>query len=239
MVYWDADGLKDLLVGQADGKVRLFLNVGTEADPAFDGGTFLQVGPAGFKSDIDVGSRATLDVVDWNGDGMKDLVAGAIDGKIHLFLNEGTDPLPDFLAETFAQENGSALTVPSARSSPVIVDLDGDGKKDILTGNTNGEMLFYSNIGTDAAPSFSGFSYVEADGQIIDLDSTGRSRPSVCDWTDDGKLDVLIGAGDGRVHLFQGRTGIPTVSQWGLVAMTLLVLTTGTVVFRRMKQQVA
>ena len=26
----------------------------------------------------------------------------------------------------------------------------------------------------------------------------------MCDWTGDGEIDVLIGYGDGRVHLFQG-----------------------------------
>ena len=52
MVYWDADTRKDLLVGQADGKIKLFLNIKTDAEPTFDGGTFLQVGPTGSKTSI-------------------------------------------------------------------------------------------------------------------------------------------------------------------------------------------
>lgn len=47
VVYWDADTRKDLLVGQADGTVKIFLNVGTDTAPNFDGGTFLQVGQPG------------------------------------------------------------------------------------------------------------------------------------------------------------------------------------------------
>ncbi len=38
--YWDDDGLKDLIVGEGgdshtDGKVRVYLNIGTETDPVF------------------------------------------------------------------------------------------------------------------------------------------------------------------------------------------------------------
>jgi hypothetical protein len=152
--------------------------------------------------------------VDWNNDGNKDLVIGAYDGRIHIFINEGTETEPDFLVETFAQAKDSELIVYGKRSSPVIVDLDGDGKKDILVGNTNGQLRFYSNVGTDAEPSFSDVSLVESEGVDIDLSGSPRSRPSVCFWTGDGYFgpidgypDVLIGASDGKVHLYRG---VPT-----------------------------
>jgi len=203
VVYWDADASKDLLIGQADGKVKIFLNTGTDENPTFDAGTFVQVGPPGSKVNIGVGARATPSAVDWNSDGKKDLVVGALDGKIHLFINEGTDAAPDFRVQTFAQANGSDLLVPPSRSSPDVLDLDGDGKKDILTGNYNGELFFYSNTGSDAEPNFAGYESVESNGVPIDLAGTPRSRPFVCDWTGDGYPDVLIGAGDGKVHLYQ------------------------------------
>ena len=47
---------------------------------------------------------------------------------------------------------------------------------------------------------------VEADGVPIDLPGIPRSRPYVCDWTGDGSLDLLVGAGDGIVRLYQGRS---------------------------------
>ena len=204
VVYWDADALKDLLVGQSDGTVKVFRNVGSDQAPTFDAGTLLEVGPAGGKAPIGVGSRATTSTVDWNNDGKKDLVSGGLDAKIHVFINEGTDAAPDFLSEMVLSDGGSDLMVPGTRSSPVILDLDGDGRKDLLSGNTDGQLLLYSNAGTDAAPIFSDYVLVEADGTPIDLADWPRSRPFVCDWTGDGYLDVLIGAGDGNVHLFQG-----------------------------------
>ncbi len=215
-VYWDGDARKDLLIGQADGTVKLFLNTGTDETPTFDGGTLLQVGPAEAKADIDVGLRATSIVVDWNSDGRKDLAVGALDGMLHVFLNEGTDDAPDFLSEMLAQAGAEDLVVPSERSSPAVLDLDGDGRKDLLSGNTDGQLVFYSNVGTDAAPAFAGYSFVEAGGLAIDLPGTPRSRPFVCDWTGDGLLDVLIGAGDGNIHLYQG---VPEPSGLCLVAL--------------------
>jgi hypothetical protein len=45
VVDWDGDGKKDLLVGQfGDGKLRIYLNKGTDAEPKFDGFTYLQAG---------------------------------------------------------------------------------------------------------------------------------------------------------------------------------------------------
>ena len=214
VVYWDDDERKDLLVGLANGTVKIFSNIGTDESPTFDGGRSLRAGKPGSKRNIDVGNRATPCVADWNSDGNKDLVIGAYDGKIHIFINEGTDTEPDFLVETFAQAKGWDLTVYGKRSSPVVADLDGDGKKDLLAGNTNGQLRFYRNVGTDAEPSFSDYSRVKSDGVDIELPSSPRSRPSVCFWTGDGHFgpidgyfDVLIGARDGKVHLYQG---IPT-----------------------------
>jgi hypothetical protein len=208
VVYWDADARKDLLAGHGNGTVKIFRNIGTDENPTFDGGTLLKVGQPASKVDIDVGDRATPSVVDWNNDGKKDLVVGALDGKIYIFINKGTDTAPDFLDKVSAQLAGpplSDLVVPGQRSSPVVLDLNGDGKKDLLTGNTNGQLLFYSNVGTDQAPLFSNEPPlpVESNGVPISIPSSPRTRPFVCDWTGDGYLDVLIGVYDGKVHLYQ------------------------------------
>jgi hypothetical protein len=204
VVYWDADDRKDLLIGRSDGKVSVYFNTGTDDEPTFDGGTLIQVGPEGSQFDLDVGSRAVPTVVDWDNDGRKDLVIGALDGRISVFLNEGTDTAPEFLTRVFARTEAADIVVPSARSSPQVVDWDRDGTKDLITGNTEGQLLFYRNVGPDDAPLFVDSVLVESDGVAIDLPGTPRSRPDVCDWTQDGTLDVLIGSGDGLVRLYQG-----------------------------------
>lgn len=204
VVYWDGDYRKDLLVGQSDGTVSLFLNTGTDESPAFGPGSKVQVGVVGAETDIAVMARATPCVTDWNHDGRKDLLVGSFDGKFHLFLNEGTDSLPVFYSSVVIESGGADLSVPSGRSSPFVVDLTGDGKKDILTGNTDGQVLLYENVGTDSSPEFAGYVQVESDYVPIDLVGTPRSRPFVCDWDSNGYYDLLVGAGDGKVHLYFG-----------------------------------
>jgi len=42
---WNGDGKKDLVVGQyKDAKIRLYLNIGTDEKPLFDGFEFIQAG---------------------------------------------------------------------------------------------------------------------------------------------------------------------------------------------------
>ncbi len=223
VVYWDGDDRKDLLVGQSDGMVKVFLNVGTDEAPTFDGGMLLRVG-AGNASALDVGYRATPDVADWNRDGLIDLVAGAYDGAVHIYFNSNEDETlpPQFSLSTpagdLAQEDGMTLLVPGGRSSPVVADFNGDGLNDLLVGNTNGQLLFYPGSEIELLPAFSGYTPVTSQGVPIDLPGSPRSRPSVCHWTGDGHFgprdgywDVLIGSGDGRIRLYRG---IPKVGDF-------------------------
>jgi hypothetical protein len=216
VVYWDDDKKKDLLVGYGDGTVRIFLNIGTDNEPSFDGGNLVKVGYDNAYT-LDVGSRATPTFLDWNNDGMTDIVVGALDGGIHVYYNCGCGGAvpPHFYTSpadgVFVQANGHDLLVPGSRSSPAIMDFDGDGKKDIITGNTDGQILFYKNVGTDALPIFAGYTMVQANGQPIDLAGSLRSRPSACYWTGDGNFgpkdgywDLLVGYGDGKIRLYRG-----------------------------------
>jgi hypothetical protein len=217
VVDWDEDGRQDLLVGVSDGTVRIYMNIADNNNPAFDAGKNLKIGPEA-ALDLDVGKRPTPIVVDWNNDGMLDVVSGAWDGYIHIFYNCGCGgSVPPRFTTTFTpvgsivQESGRDLLVPSTRSSPVVMDFDGDGKKDLLTGSTDGTILLYKNIGTDSLAVFSGYSLVRSDGQPIDLPSNQRSRPFLCHWTGDGRFgpkdgywDLLVGYGDGKIRLYRG-----------------------------------
>jgi WD40 repeat protein len=203
VVDWDGDGANDLLIGRADGRIEFYANVNTDEQPQFGTPVLLTVGPADAKQTIELGARATFDVVDWDADGAHDLVTGSFDGRVRVFVNQSASGAPDFLAEQVVQNGAFDLVTPSGRASVAVADLDGDGRQDLLLGNTNGEILFYANVGTKDAPAFNGYVAVETAGLPIDLPGTPRSRPFVGDFDADGKLDLLVGAGDGLVRFFE------------------------------------
>lgn len=208
---WNQDGLKDLVLGLADGAVHVALNENTNENPNFAAPEPVQVGEAGSKTDIDVGKRATLDVVDWNDDGRYDLVLGDLAGNVRVLLNEADSGPADFRSETMILDAAGGQGVPTGRASVAVADLNGDGRKDLVVGNTEGQLLFYANVGNDAEPEFAGFEAIRADGTVVDLDGQPRSRLFVGDANGDGRSDLLVGAKDGLVRLYVASTE-PTVA---------------------------
>jgi len=202
---WNRDGLNDLVLGLAGGAVQVALNEADGADPVFAAPVAVQFGPLDSKADLDFGSRATLDLVDYDGDGRFDLVLGDMDGSVRVLLNR-TDAGPaEFGEAVLLADGGEPLSVPTGRSSVVIADLNQDGRRDLIAGNTEGQILFYRNVGTDAEPQFDGHLVVQAGGNDLDLPDFPRSRPAVVDLNNDGTLDLLVGAGDGLVRFYAGQ----------------------------------
>lgn len=186
---WNNDGNKDLVAGERDGHIRLYINAGTNSAPVFNGYTFLEVASAPF----DCGYNSMPVIVDWDEDGRKDLLCGEHDGKIFLLLNTNTDAAPVFTSTSFIQNGGSDLDI-GGRTSPDVVDWDGDGKKDIIAGETQGEVFFLRNVGTNEAPAFNGHVLLQAGGSTIDVGY--NSRPFAVDWNNDGVKDLICGCYD-------------------------------------------
>jgi len=205
-VDWNNDGRHDLLIGDGEGKIQLFLNTNTNSHPILFSGKYIRAAGA----DIDVGERSTPVVADWNGDGRKDLLAGSMDGRIRIFLNERTDSEPVMKSPYILKAGGRDFNIGS-RSAPRVFDWNGDGLKDLLAGEMEGHVYLLINTGTDIEPLFerAGKLFLR-DGNAVrypDQDNNARSRLFVSDWNNDGLNDLLTGGRDGRVLLYLSAPG--------------------------------
>ena len=186
---WDEDGRKDLILGENNGNVRIYLNTNTDADPQFSGYTLVLLNGATY----DVGSYSAPFIDDWNEDGRKDLLVGNSLGTVMLLLNSGTNAAPVFTSAV-ALQDGSGNLDPGSTVCPVVYDWNADNTKDLLLGDSSGFIHFYPNIGTNAAPVFNGHEKLKAGpGQTQDLDVGSYARPYACDWDEDGLSDIITG----------------------------------------------
>lgn len=186
---WDNDGRKDLLVGYryAD-KVALFLNQGTDADPAF--GTFenLQAAAADIvHPGVGCGAPAPW-VCDYDADGKKDLLVGTSDGYVYFYRNTNTDESRVLAAGVLLTADGATISVGS-RATPYVHDWNEDGLNDLLCGDGNGNVRFFKNIGTPALPLYPSDVLIESGGLPVDFGS--RSAIRVLDWDGDGLKDLV------------------------------------------------
>jgi hypothetical protein len=197
MVDWNDDGLKDLLVGDYWGKVEYYRNVGTPGNPALTSEGCLMVD----GSELSVINNACPCVDDWNGDGLNDLLVGASDGFVRLFLNEGSNATPVFNRTQYVTlAGGEQLAVPG-RAAPVVIDLDNDGLKDVVSGCTNGKAYFFENTGTNSNPQLLDPVMLGIDTLDIYAGATGRFAP--LDWDGDGDLDLMAGSIESRLKLYK------------------------------------
>ncbi len=194
---WNSDGDADLVSGDRNG----YFNVWVWRESAFEAHTQYL---ATDSTPINVGYNSFPAVLDWNGDGKKDLLLGCENGQVLLWRNVGEDTWPMFeSAETLA---AGRVPLYQYRVNPFVVDLDCDGVRDLACGDGNGYVLFYRNLAGDSNPVLTaGETLRTAGGEPVT--SGGTVYGSRCwfgFWDGDTVPDILLSAYDGTVELFRG-----------------------------------
>lgn len=202
---YDGDIYPDLFIGLADGTVRVLKNVngtGKLADPNGVATYLSYTDKLTYRRvSLDTGTEATISLVDLNDDGNLDLLVGNSGGVVKVAWNKGNWNFSEF---QLVEANGAAITLGS-RITVAAGDMNGDGRKDLLVGTSDGRVLFYENIGTSTSPKYAaGKALTTAAGTAIT--AVGSARVAVQDLNGDGREDLLVANGqanNGMVKLYK------------------------------------
>lgn len=81
-------------------------------------------------------------------------------------------PASDLQKPFKLMDGGQPISVETGHAAPLWCDFYGDGKHELLVGQFGqGRLRIYKNQGTDGSPSFKGFDWFRAGGQIASIPS--------------------------------------------------------------------
>ncbi len=210
------DGKKDLLVSPFDPNplvtenkksIWLYLNIGSNEVPHFELYTteFLQ------NQTIDLGSGAYPLIADVDGDGLADLLVGNhgsyqrswySGNTLHSAYEAGIAYYKGVLSNNsyslhFTDADFAGLKQHQlAAIVPALIDLDNDGRDELIAGSQNGRLALFTRNADGA--------YQLADSSYLNIDVGEFSAPQVFDLDDDSIPDLLIGAKNGKINWYKG-----------------------------------
>jgi hypothetical protein len=202
----DMAGLFQVLYGKGNGTFRKAeVLKGTDGEPL--------IIPANNNDQLTEKICTRPFAVDWDGDGHLDLVVGNFAGTFYWFKGQGKGkfaPKPEPI-----KAGGSPLRITGAHGDPFVIDWDGDGDLDLISGSSNGGVQWAENkAGKGKVPDLLPFKTLIKPGRTVEYgeplgegDLTGPTRATrvwVADVNGDGKLDLLVGDSITLISLVKG-----------------------------------
>jgi hypothetical protein len=214
---WDGDGLPDIVFNSIWGRVQWLRNLGPRKTPQLAAPAPIEVEWLGAPPkpawtwwqpqgrELATQWRTTPLVVDWNGDGLVDLVMLGPEGFLAFYERARRDGRLVLLPPRRAFSDGAGLRLrlnskragASGRRKLCTVDWDGDGLLDLLINSENANFLRQTERRGDK--------WVMMDmGKLADKDIASHDvSPTTVDWNGDGVPDFLGGAEDGHFYFLQ------------------------------------
>ncbi|RYD75729.1 MAG: VCBS repeat-containing protein, partial [Verrucomicrobiaceae bacterium] len=214
---WDGDGLLDIVFNSIWGRVQWLKNIGTAKAPELAAAQPVEVewtGPTPKPEwiwwtpqgrELVTQWRTTPVVVDWDKDGLTDLVMLDTEGYLAFYQRAKRDGKLVLMPprRAFIDEKGNPLRLNSKRAGGsgrrklCAVDWDGDGQLDLLANSANATFLRAVEKRDDK--------WVLKDlGNLDKRNIEGHDvSPATVDFDGDGIPDFLGGAEDGRFYFMK------------------------------------
>jgi hypothetical protein len=196
----DEDGDLDMVVGWAEGRLKVMRNDGGAWSPP------KWVEWPGFFDRLDMGDCTAPCLGDFNNDGALDLLVGLADGTVSCMPNVGTPAAPRWNSDdTWVRHlNTGATRSPAERwSAPSLADVDSDGDPDLLIGSDDGKITYFRNEGDRGTPEWTYLDVAWLGGPWSGAWVAANSTPVMADLDADGDLDILMGNQDGALQFYR------------------------------------
>jgi hypothetical protein len=204
---YDDDGDKDLLIGNYGyyptsgpyvSGIALFKNTGTSIAPAY---TLITRDFANIHVNVPGIIGMALTFGDLDNDGDEDMIIGDFTGTLNYFQKQ-PGPADNFV---FVTANYQGIDVGNF-AAPQLIDVDRDGKLDLLIGKQTGTITYYQNTGTVSAPAFTQVTTFFGSVRVNEIGfNTGYSAP--CMYDDSGSYILLVGSERGWINRYDNIDG--------------------------------
>ena len=211
---FDEDGDLDIICGEFVDGLTWFENIGTRSEPVFAAGRQLSNAKGEIRFHLQMINPR---VCDFNKDGHVDLVVGDEDGRVAFLKNTGKvkKGIPQFESPEYFRQKADKVKF-GALATPVAVDWNNDGKVDIVSGNSAGEIAFIENLTGGENPSWAAPVLMKVGKTPIRIQAGyngsiqgpaeakwGYTVLNVADWDGDGLKDLVINSIWGKIEWYR------------------------------------
>jgi hypothetical protein len=210
---FNGNGKLDIICGEFRDGFTFFENVGTREVPLYAPGRPLTYNDKRLVMDL---CMVIPVAYDFTGNGYMDLIVGDEAGRVALMEHTGevVEGMPKYLPPRFFQQEADKLNF-GALSTPVGFDWNGNGRDDIITGNTEGQIAVIENLGSNP-PKWAAPRLLKADDEVIRIiagpngsirgpeeSKWGYTTLTVADWNHNGLPDLIVNSIWGKVIWYE------------------------------------